>query len=168
MNLWDAEVGRFEDKLLECSVDSLRNLGLRVIEETVRVYGQPLEEVFDQATVTLFRNALEEFHLFAGSVVGVSGRWDQLFADAYDWQDSKSPFTAASLCQALAQYADFILGGGNSEEEILEVLSSCYESVLSFAALGRKVTVDAERESSHCRQAVDLQLTAIQDVCGIS
>jgi hypothetical protein len=167
MTLWDAEVGRFEDELLECPTESLRTLGLRVIEETVTVYGQPLEELFDQATVTLFRDAVVEFRSFTGSAEGVSERWGRLFADAYDWQDRKSPFTAASLCQALAQYADFLLGEDNAEE-ILEVLSSCYESVLSFAALGRTVTVDAEREDLRCRHAADLQLALIQEICGIS
>jgi hypothetical protein len=42
MTLWDAETGRFEDDLLGCSADALRRLGLRVIEETVTVYGRPL------------------------------------------------------------------------------------------------------------------------------
>ncbi|MHB9861204.1 hypothetical protein [Streptomyces sp. YIM S03343] len=167
MTLWDAEVGRFEDDLLKCPVGSLRTLGLRVIEETPKVYVRPLEELFDQDTVALFRNAVGEFRSFAGCAETVSETWGQLFAEACDWQDSKSPFTAASLCQGLAQYSDFLLGEDNSEE-LLEVLSSCYESVLSVAALGRTFTVNAEQEDPRCRQAVGLQLAQLEEVCGIS
>ncbi|MGV9277004.1 hypothetical protein [Streptomyces griseosporeus] len=161
MTLWDVEVGRFSDGLLACSPESLRRLGLRVIEETVTVYGRPLEELFDASTVTLYRRAVEEFH----SADAAQDEWDQLLADAWDWQDGKSPFTAASLCQALAQYADSVLG--EAPEGMLEVLSSCYESVLNAASLGRTVTVDAERGDPRCRRAVELQLALIEEFCGV-
>ncbi|MET9448941.1 hypothetical protein [Streptomyces cinerochromogenes] len=128
------------------------------------VYGLPLDEVFDDSTVTLYRRALDEFRSFTGTTDAVQEEWDLLFADAWDWQDSTSPFTAASLCQALAQYADFLLG--EAPEELLEVLSSCYESVLNTASLGRTVTVDAERGHPRCRRAVELQLALIREVCG--
>ncbi|MFF9626846.1 hypothetical protein [Streptomyces griseosporeus] len=172
MNLWDVEVGRFADGLQGCSSGSLRRLGLRVIEETVTVYGRPVDELFDEATVSLYRRAVDEFRSFdgvgsAGSADTVREEWDRLFADAWDWQDGRSPFTAASLCQALAQYADFLLAEG-AAEGLLEVLSSCYESVLSFASLGRVVTVDMEREDPRCRRAIDLQSALIEEICGIS
>ncbi|MGW0081258.1 hypothetical protein [Streptomyces sp. NPDC003393] len=167
MTLWDAEIGRLQNSLLECPFEDLQGLGLRVIEETVTVYGRPLDELFDDASVTLFQEAIEEFRSFSGASEEVAERWDELFADAYDLQDSKSPFTAASLCQGLAQYADALLSE-DAGEGIVEVLSSCYESVLSFASLGRIVTVDMEREDPRCRRAVDLQLTLIEQICGIS
>ncbi|MFH8936734.1 hypothetical protein [Streptomyces griseosporeus] len=168
MNLWDVEVGRFADDLQRCSFGALRRLGLRVIEDTVTVYGRPVDELFDESTVTFYRRALDEFRSFdaAGSVDAVREEWDRLFKDAWDWQDSRSPFTAASLCQALAQYADFLLGEA-APEGLLEVLSSCYESVLSSASLGRIVTLDMEREDRRCHQAVTLQSVLIEQICAI-
>jgi hypothetical protein len=167
MTLWDAEIGRLQNGLLECSFEDLQRLGLRVIEETVTVYERPLDELFDDATVTLYQEALDAFRSFSGANEEVAERWDELFADAWDWQDSKFPFTAASLCQGLAQYADALLSE-DAGEGIIEVLSSCYESVLSFASLGRIVTVEMEREDPRCRRAVDLQLRLIEQICRIS
>ncbi|MFD7865435.1 hypothetical protein [Streptomyces sp. NPDC059783] len=165
MTLWDVEIEPYEDALLECSRESLESLALKVIKNVPERFGSSLEEIFDQDTVTLFRSALEEFETFSGATSALADRWDALFEDVYDWQDSRSPFTAASLIQAVGQLADVLLGRSD-DEEVLEVLSSCYESVLSSARLGRAISVDDERADPNCREAVAYQIALIQEMCG--
>lgn len=165
MTLWDVEIGPHEDALLGCSRSSLETLALKVIKKVPNYFGQPLEDLCDQDTVTLFRRALEEFETFSGATRAVEERWDGMFEDVYDWQDSRAPFTAASLMQGVGQLADLLLGR-SGDEEVLEVLSSCYESVLSSARLVRAISVDTERSDPNCRAAVSHQITLIQEMYG--
>ncbi|MFE5732214.1 hypothetical protein ACFQ7A_15070 [Streptomyces sp. NPDC056528] len=165
MTLWDAEIGRLSDDLLECPTDSLRMLGLKAFEATLDVFGRPLGDLFDKETVAFLRHALEEFRS-VGDCVEFTAEQREPFLEGYDWNDSKAPFTAASLAQGVAQYAGFLVG--RDEEEIVEALSSFYESVSAFAALGRIVSVEEERANEFCRRAVDEQLALIEEICGVS
>ncbi|MEV4336714.1 hypothetical protein [Streptomyces sp. NPDC049590] len=163
--LWDVEVAdRCAGGLEKCSWGALRSLGLKVIEETPGLFGRPLEEVFTPATVALFRAAVAEFGAVPGPLSETPEPWEELLADAWDWQDGNAPFTAASLVQGLVQYSEFLVGEGHPDD-ILEVLSSCYESVLSYASIGRTVTIDQERDNSYCRAAIDLQHRLIREHC---
>ncbi|MFJ2416115.1 hypothetical protein [Streptomyces brevispora] len=165
MTLWDFEIGPHEEALSSCSREVLESLALKVIKTVPDYYGRPVEDLFDQSTITLFRGALEEFETFSGATPSVAERWDEMFEDGYDWQDSRSPFIAASLIQGVAQFADLLLGR-SGDEEAVEVLSSCYESVLSAARLGRAISVDDERSDPNCRAAVSYQITLIREACG--
>ncbi|MEU2118724.1 hypothetical protein ABZ567_24475 [Streptomyces sp. NPDC016459] len=161
--MWDVEVGRFADDLLECPAESLRVLGLKVFEATLDVFGRPLDDLFDEETVTFYRGALEEFRSVQDLADFTPAR-RKPFLEGYDWHDGKAPFTAASLSQGVAQYAGFLIG--RDEEELVEALSSFYEAVLSFAALGRTASVEDERANGFCRTAVDEQLALIGEVRG--
>ncbi|WP_405854132.1 hypothetical protein OG361_16065 [Streptomyces sp. NBC_00090] len=165
MTLWDVEVGRLADDLMECSADSLRILGLKAFEATLEVFGRPLGDLFDKETVAFYRHGLEEFRSVREFAEFTAERREP-FLEGYDWNDSKAPFTAASLSQGVAQYAGFLIG--RDEEEIVETLSSFYESVLSYAALGPIIDVEDERANAYCRRAVDEQLALIREICGIS
>ncbi|MFI6951819.1 hypothetical protein [Streptomyces sp. NPDC050422] len=165
MTLWDVEIDPYEDALLSCSRESLESLALEVIKTVPEYFDRPLDDLFDRGTVALFRNALEEFQAFSGASPIVVERWNEMFKDVYDWQDSSSPFIAASLVQGLGQFADLLLGRSDGEE-VLEVLSSCYESVLSSARLGRAASIDDERRNPNCRAAVSRQVALIQEACG--
>ncbi|WP_189941929.1 hypothetical protein [Streptomyces aurantiogriseus] len=137
-----------------------------MIEQTLAVFGRPLEELFDPSTVSLVSESLRAFQARLALGTDSPDVWGRLFAEGYDWQDGKSPFTAASLVQGFVQYAGFLTEDVN-KGEIMEVLSSCYESVLSFAAIGRTITVEQERENPYVSGAVELQVTLIQEVCGL-
>ncbi|OKJ57334.1 hypothetical protein [Streptomyces sp. CB02261] len=163
MTLWDVEVGRLADDLLELPPEPLRVLGLRVFEATLDVFGRPLEDLFVEETVAFCRRALEEFRSVR-NVADFTPARREPFLEGYDWEDGKAPFAAASLSQGVAQYAGFLVG--RDAEELVEALSSFYESVLSFAALGRVVSVEDEHENDLCRRAVDEQLAWISEVRG--
>ncbi len=166
MTLWDVEIGPLEHVLTECPGASLRALGLAVIEGTLAIYGQPLEDLFDSATVSLITVACEEFRSFSGPTEQVSARWDLLFEEAYSWQDNLRPFTVASLMQAVAEYSGFLID--QDVQQLIEALFLCYQSVLSFASIARRITVDMERSNSFCRDAIELQKSLIEEHCGVS
>ncbi|MFB7719470.1 hypothetical protein [Nocardia sp. NPDC056100] len=166
MTLWDVEIAPLETAFTECPSSELRTLGLAVIDETLALYGQPLEELFDAATVSLVAVACEEFRTFPIPTEEVSARWDLLFEQACSWQDDIRPLTKASLMQAVAEYSVFLIH--QDVQQLLETLSCCYESVLSFASIARLITVDMERNNTFCHNAIALQKRLIEELCGVS
>lgn len=167
MTLWDVEVGTLEDELQACSRDSLRVLGLKVIEGTSHIFGQPLPELFDPSTVDMIDVVVSEFNSVPEPSESVSEKWTSLFVDLDSWQDSRFPLTVASYMQAIAQYGNFLFER-DGKNELIESLSSCYESVLSFARIGRRITIEMERDNSYCVEAIQLQKSLIRQICGIS
>jgi hypothetical protein len=161
MNFWDVEIGRRESELMRISPTGKRALGLAVIEETVEGFDRPLSSVFSEETVEFITGALDSFRSCLRS-----GKFQDLATDAfleaaYDASDGKAPFAAASLLKSLGEYAEFSVGQ-NWEEGLLEVMSSCYESVLSYEAIGRVVTIDDERQNTRCVRAIESQLRLIR------
>ncbi|WP_157535506.1 hypothetical protein [Nocardia inohanensis] len=167
MTLWDVDVAVFEDALLECPAAALQTLGIRVIEGTSRIFAVPLEELFDDSTSMLIHSSIDEFNSFSEPSNEAIERWAPIFESIENWQDSKSPFTAASFTEAIAQYAHFLFDR-EDRDALIESLSFCYESILSFARLGRTVTLDMERGNPYCRGAIQLQKDLIAEIVGIS
>ncbi|MFM9610090.1 hypothetical protein [Streptomyces niveiscabiei] len=153
--LWDHVVERHEGALGQLEHAKLCGLAVSVIESTERLFEPPFVEFFPPATADLIlsatahaRDSSPEWRLGRDFVDEFFRLYDSLPEVAI--RPGTGPFVMAAVR---------LVGGmseGMSADEVLEILSACYEAILMSQLTGR-VTLEMQQENERCRAAIDVQ-----------
>jgi hypothetical protein len=153
--LWDHVIlGRLPD-LQRLDRSRLGELSIRSVEGTLSLFEPPFQEYFPPATAMVVQAGL-----VACRAAAPTWHLDRVVAEAfYDRSDNLprvpirpgvGPFVTAvnRLVEAFAGVLD--------ENVAMEIMSSCYESVM-LSQLSGRITIDMQRENSACQNVLQLQ-----------
>ncbi|MCX5203132.1 hypothetical protein OG897_16960 [Streptomyces sp. NBC_00237] len=160
MELWDQQVEPYAQNLEGLEAVSLSNLSLDAIETTIPLIGPPFGEFFPPSHAALIELALElrrnnptGWHSDSASAARFLARYDEL--PDVPVRPAVGPFFMA-LVRLFEGSGDAL-----SPDDAMEILSSCYESVL-MSHLAGNVTLDDERNSHQCVSAINEQIQLIK------
>lgn len=160
MELWDQEVEPFAEVVESLDEAVLPDLALDVIESSIPLVAPSLRDFFPSGHVDLI-----------GSVVAFrqahAGDWwlDSEFGEGFLAKYDELPEVAirpavGPFMMALVRLFEG-LTSSLSADDVMEILSSCYESVL-LSHLSGLVTVEDERNSGRCVEEIDRQVRLIK------
>jgi hypothetical protein len=157
--LWDHIVEPRSEALEILQGAQLANLALDVIEATLSVLDPPFPEFFPQEHCELINSAIvlradhpADWQADRDFPEDFLGRYDSLPEIAV--RPAVGPFLMAFV--RLFE----VLPGSLAVDDAMEILSSCYESILMSQLTGR-VTLEDQEENDRCREAIRLQLDLI-------
>ncbi|MCX4806664.1 hypothetical protein OG594_34435 [Streptomyces sp. NBC_01214] len=159
MELWDREVEPYRHTLERLDAVTLSNLAFDAIEAAIPLIGPPFEGFFPPDHAALIEIAIAfrrdhptDWQFDSRSAKDFLARYDDL-PDAHV-RPAVGPFfmTLVRLFEAPPNLL--------SAEDAMEILSSCYESVLMSHLRGR-ITLEDERNSHQCVAAIGRQIEII-------
>ncbi|MFI8503505.1 hypothetical protein ACIGFK_34100 [Streptomyces sp. NPDC085524] len=159
MELWDQKMDSYTQSLERLESAELANIAFDAIEAMIPLLGLPLDEFFPPSRAALIESTLHfrhdrpaDWHLDYEFAQNFLAKCDELPNVAL--RPAVGPFFMAlvRLFEAPPRSA--------SADDAMEILSSCYESVLMSQLTGR-VTLEDERNSSPCVAAIDQQIKII-------
>lgn len=161
MELWDQRVEPYAHALEGLNNGALCNLALDVIEATIPLLGLPLDEFFPPDRAELIKSALElrsrspkDWQVNSDFAMEMLTRYDELP------EVSVRPAVGAYLMALVRLFEG--PPSSVSADDVMEILSSCYESVLMSHLTGR-VTIDDELDSDRCVAAISRQIGIIEE-----
>ncbi|MEU8233030.1 hypothetical protein AB0C12_25920 [Actinoplanes sp. NPDC048967] len=160
MDLWDRVVDPHEVDVSTLSAKNLVGLALDVIKDTATLFEPVFEQVFPGAHRQLVNSLLQSRD------AGPAGWADRgSFFEQYLARYDELPPTAVvpavgPFMTATVRLAEGIVEKRFDPDGAMEVLSSCYESILMSRLSGRIKAADEEADPV-CRRAVQGQLDAI-------
>ncbi|WP_157856157.1 hypothetical protein [Actinacidiphila yeochonensis] len=153
--LWDHVIERHAGALDRLDRAKLCGLAVDVIESTEHLFNPPFAEFFPPATAELILSTM--VHIRDTSP---DWRLSREYADEFFASHDSLPEVAVRPGVGPFVMAVVRLVGGLSEkmtaDEVLEILSACYEAILMSQLTGR-VTLEMQQGNERCRAAIDLQ-----------
>ncbi|MFD8983020.1 hypothetical protein [Streptomyces sp. NPDC059564] len=157
--LWDYEISDRADVIRQLDRGRMFDLATSVVEGTIELFDPPFNEYFPLPIAELLGSAIRTCRESAPEWL-VDKAWAEDFFDTLDLlpkvavRPGVGPFSMAieNLVEALSE--------GRESDAALNVLSSCYEAILTSQLTGR-VTLGMERENEKCRRAIELQQSLI-------
>ncbi|MEU9450643.1 hypothetical protein [Streptomyces sp. NPDC048277] len=158
MLLWDYESDGWDSLISGMTEELRRDLSLTCIEGTTESFHPSLEASFRAHTVNFIRAALRDFRDNLGdSASSIAVRDEEVFFDDLHALIDEDPAPGlAALVMAFSDYADCLRNRPLGNEDVLGILSSCYEAILNEERIPR-VTPETERENENCRRALEAQ-----------
>ncbi|WP_156960636.1 hypothetical protein [Amycolatopsis taiwanensis] len=162
--LWDQVIDARADEVRRLSRVQLAELATGAIEGTVELFAVPFAEFCPPPVVELVTSATRDCRASAPEW-RLAEAYLARFTDALDavqglpMRPGCGPLTMATLGLVESVTGDF------EPDEVLEVLSSCYEAIVMSQLTGR-VTIERERENEQCRRALALQQDLISRFSG--
>ncbi len=160
MELWDQKIEPYAQILESLEPRALSNLAFDVIEAELPLIGPPFEHFFppDHAALIEFAIAFRRDHptdwqFDSTTAATILTRYDEL--PDVPVRPAVGPFLMALVRLFEASVNSL------SVDDTMEILSSCYESVLMSHLTGR-VTLEDEKNSNQCIAAIDRQIDLIR------
>ncbi|WP_328748206.1 hypothetical protein OHT57_22105 [Streptomyces sp. NBC_00285] len=163
--LWDHVIERHADALGQLDRADLCELAVGVIESTGRLFDPPFSEFFPPAAADLVLSTIRQLN-------ESSPEWrlsQDGVAEFYRRQDSLPEVAIRPGVGPFVMAVMRLVGGVSgvmTADEVLEILSACYEAILMSQLTGR-VTIQMQQENERCRAAIDLQEQLIARHLGI-
>lgn len=162
LELWDQKVEPYAQSLEKFKDTTLSNLAFDVIEATIPLIGPPFKEFFPpnhaaliEFAITFRRDRPTDWRL--DSMVSA-----EFLARYEDLPDVPIRPAVGPFFMALVRLFETPVNS-LSADGAMEILSSCYESVLMSHLTGR-VTLEDERNSDRCISAIDRQIELIRSL----
>ncbi len=160
MELWDREVEPYGQNLKGLDGATLSNLACDAIEAAIPLIGPPSGGFFPpehaaliEVAITFRRDHPTDWQFDSHSAEDLLARYDEL--PNVPVRAAVGPFLMALV--RLFEAPPHLL----SVDDAMEILSSCYESVL-MSHLGGRVTLEDERNSHRCVAAIGRQIEIIR------
>ncbi|MFE2877401.1 hypothetical protein ACFXG6_27290 [Streptomyces roseus] len=160
MELWDQKVEPYAQSLDKFDATTLSNLAFDAVEAAIDLIGPPFGDFFPpghaaliESSITFRRDHPADWQFDSEFAANLLNRYDDL-------PDAPVRPAVGPFFMALVRIFE-VSANSLSVDDVMEILSSCYESVLMSHLTGR-VTLEDERNSDQCTTAIDRQIRLIR------
>ena len=161
MELWDRDVDERAEAAVSALVEGqLFSIAMDVIERTVPIFDPPFPEFFPpvarvliESTIRQCRSVLPDGRLSEPEVERYFEVQEQI--DSIATRPGVGPYLVA-----IGRVVESLGSGSIDADEVLEVMSSCYESIVMSNITGRE-SIEKELASPPCVAAIGMQLELV-------
>ncbi|MGN9801927.1 hypothetical protein [Micromonospora sp. L32] len=156
MELWDRDVAPRAERLDELPAPLLYQLATEVIERTIPVFEPRFEEFFPPSAVALVRRFLAECKDRLPDRRLLETEVDEYFSVQEELALVPTRLGVGPFLVALGRLVESSGERGIDGEQVLEILSACYESIVMSNISGRE-SIEKELANPLCMAEIKMQ-----------